>query len=159
MLLLRLIDMRWQEEGWVEQCSIVRIARTWIGTPYHHQASCKGVGTDCLGLVRGVYRELYGMEPEVPPPYSADWAEASGRETLLEAASRHFVATADERMREGDVIAFRIRREACAKHLAILTSTTTMIHAIETSGTVEVPLSQWWRRRIAAAFRFPIIVG
>ncbi len=28
---------------------IVRAARGWIGTPYRHQASLKGVGTDCLG--------------------------------------------------------------------------------------------------------------
>ena len=28
----------------------------WIGTPYRHQASLKGVGCDCLGLVRGVWR-------------------------------------------------------------------------------------------------------
>lgn len=47
---------------------VVEIARRWIGTPYHHQASLKGVGCDCLGLVRGVYRELCGAEPEPMPP-------------------------------------------------------------------------------------------
>ena len=36
------------------------IAYSWIGTPYRHQASRKGVGCDCLGLVLGVWRELYG---------------------------------------------------------------------------------------------------
>ena len=42
---------------------IVATARSWLGTPYHHQASLRGVGCDCLGLVRGVWRELYGDEP------------------------------------------------------------------------------------------------
>src|SRR3989338_4143365 len=49
--------------------AIVAAARSWIGTPYRHQASLKGAGCDCLGLVRGVWRELYGDEPEAPPPY------------------------------------------------------------------------------------------
>jgi NlpC/P60 family putative phage cell wall peptidase len=31
-------------------------ARAWIGTPDRHQASLKGMGCDCLGLVRGVWR-------------------------------------------------------------------------------------------------------
>ena len=54
----------------------------WIGTPYRHQASLKGVGCDCLGLVRGVWRAVCGDEPEAVPAYSPDWAEASRRETL-----------------------------------------------------------------------------
>ncbi|HMM10451.1 MAG TPA: peptidase, partial [Paracoccus solventivorans] len=51
----------------------VEIARGWIGTPYVHQGSVKGAGADCLGLIRGVWRELYGTEPEAPPPYTPDW--------------------------------------------------------------------------------------
>ena len=37
-------------------------ARAWLGTPYRHQASVKGVGADCLGLVRGLWREVAGAE-------------------------------------------------------------------------------------------------
>ena len=55
----------------------------WIGTPYRHQASLQGVGCDCLGLVRGVWRALVGDEPEQAPPYAPDWAEAA-RETLAD---------------------------------------------------------------------------
>jgi NlpC/P60 family putative phage cell wall peptidase len=39
---------------------ILEEARSWIGTPYQHQASLKGVGCDCIGLVRGVWRAVYG---------------------------------------------------------------------------------------------------
>ncbi|KAB2949447.1 MAG: hypothetical protein F9K19_23780, partial [Rhizobiaceae bacterium] len=45
---------------------VLEAAIGWIGTPYRHQASRKGVGCDCLGLVRGIWRELYGSEPEAP---------------------------------------------------------------------------------------------
>lgn len=41
-------------EGVGMQNDIVARARAWIGTPYEHQASCRGAGTDCLGLLRGL---------------------------------------------------------------------------------------------------------
>jgi Gene Transfer Agent (GTA)-like protein/putative tail protein len=71
-------------------------ALDWLGTPYKHQASLKGIGTDCLGLIRGVYHELEGQEPEVPPPYTADWAEigvegGACNEEMAIAARRHLV--------------------------------------------------------------------
>ena len=52
---------------------IVAEALSWVGTPYRDQASCKGAGCDCLGLVRGVWRAVIGPEPEAMPPYSRDW--------------------------------------------------------------------------------------
>jgi NlpC/P60 family putative phage cell wall peptidase len=60
----------------VTRADIACEARRWIGTPYRHQASLHGVGCDCLGLVRGVWRAFYGDEPEVTPAYASDWAEA-----------------------------------------------------------------------------------
>ncbi len=53
---------------------IISETLSWLGTPYRHQASLKGVGCDCLGLVRGVWRALVGPEPEPTPAYSPDWA-------------------------------------------------------------------------------------
>ena len=138
---------------------IVSAARGWLGTPYHHQASVRGVGADCLGLVRGVWRELYGCDAEAPPPYSRDWAEACGIETMLAAAARHLQPIAPADARAGDVIIFRLRAGTVAKHAAVLTSETTMIHAMEGAPACEVAVSPWWRRRIAGAFAFPGTVG
>ena len=70
---------------------IVAEARGWIGTPYMHQASLKGVGCDCLGLLRGVWRAIHGMEPEPLPAYAADWAQANGEERLAAAARRQLI--------------------------------------------------------------------
>jgi NlpC/P60 family putative phage cell wall peptidase len=134
---------------------VVRVARQWIGTPYHHQASVRGIGADCLGLVRGVWRELYGADAETPPPYSRDWAEASGRETMLEAAARHLRPIAPGEAAAGDVLIFRLRAGTVAKHAAVLSGPQRMIHAMEGGAAAEVPLSPWWRRRIAGAFAFP----
>lgn len=61
---------------------VIKVARSWLGTPYHDQASLRGVGCDCLGLARGVWREVVGPEPFPIPPYSRDWGETVPREVL-----------------------------------------------------------------------------
>ena len=134
---------------------IVAAARAWIGTPYHHQASLKGVGCDCLGLLRGGWREVMGVEPESPPAYAWDWAEATGEETLQEAAARHLAPIDRTAWARGDVLLFRMARTAPAKHCGIVTSPTHMIHAWTGHSVAEVPLGVFWTRRIAFAFRFP----
>lgn len=134
---------------------IVAQARRWIGTPYLHQASLIGVGCDCLGLVRGVWRACIGPEPEATGPYSPDWAEASGLEALALAGARHFAPVEPGRFQAGDVLLFRWRAGVPAKHLAIASSATTMIHAHDGACVAEAALGAWWRRRIAYAFAFP----
>ena len=139
------------------RADIVALARGWLGTPYHHQASIKGVGCDCLGLIRGVYAEACGQPAETPPPYSRDWAEASARETMIEAAGRHMSPVDPDAAEPGDVLIFRLRPGAMAKHCAIISAAAPlrMIHAIEGAPVCEVHITPWWRRRIAAVFRLP----
>jgi NlpC/P60 family putative phage cell wall peptidase len=134
---------------------VVALARGWIGTPYHHQASLRGVGCDCLGLVRGIYRDYIGSSAETPPAYSRDWAEATGIETMIESASRHLTRIDLQNATPGHVLIFRLRPGCVAKHAAILATPTTMVHAIEGAPTAEIAMSPWWARRLAAAFAFP----
>jgi NlpC/P60 family putative phage cell wall peptidase len=139
----------------IARATIVSEARGWIGTPYRHQGSLRGVGCDCLGLLRGLWRALIGPEPEQPDPYSPDWAEASGRDALLAAARRHLVPLAGCAYAEGDVILFRFRKNVPAKHIGIATGPGRMIHAHEGACVAEVPIVPFWQRRIAATFSFP----
>ncbi|WP_026380589.1 NlpC/P60 family protein [Afifella pfennigii] len=133
---------------------ILAAARGWLGTPYRHQACCKGVGCDCLGLVRGVYAEVTGRMPEAPPPYTPDWAEAHCAETLAEAGRRHLTEIAPGLAEPGDILLFRWRRGLPAKHAGILSQPGWMIHAHEGAAVAEVPLGIW-ARKIAYAFAFP----
>jgi NlpC/P60 family putative phage cell wall peptidase len=133
-------------------------ARTWVGTPYLHQTSVKGAGTDCLGLLRGVWRVLIGEEPEAVPPYTDDWAEPSQDEALFAAADRWLLRKKVADAETGDVLLFRMRQGSVAKHLGIQTeigARAAFIHAYSNHGVVESPLSQPWQRRIAARFSFP----
>ena len=144
---------------------IVGIARSWIGTPYIHQASVKGAGCDCLGLLRGVWRELNGGEPEDPPPYSPDWAEASGDETLYRALRRHLTPIDPARLAPGDVALFRVLGFGPAKHCGIVGEhalphagplpqhrVLTLIHARQNHRVAE-ELFAPWRGKLAYGFR------
>lgn len=135
---------------------IVDVARGWIGTPYRHQASLKGAGCDCLGLLRGVWREVLGEEPEDVPPYAPDWAEAAGAETLRDGFARHLMPVALDAWAPGDVVLFRMTRGGPAKHCGIVggrRGATTLIHARQNRRVCEEEFSAFWRARLAYAFR------
>ncbi|OWJ78959.1 peptidase [Haematobacter genomosp. 1] len=132
---------------------VVAAARLWLGTPYRHQASCRGAGADCLGLIRGVWRDLCGPEPEAPPAYTPDWGETGRQEVLWSAATRHLIPLAASPLdasplgsgllatgllatglpepglpepglpEPGDVLLFRLRTGGIAKHLGIAAET------------------------------------
>ena len=134
---------------------IIAAARGWLGTPYHDQASVGGVGCDCLGLVRGVWRDVYGPEPMPIPPYSRDWGETGVREPLAEAARKVMAEVPVTDLKPGALILFRIRTGAVAKHCGIISAPDRFIHAFERSGVIEEELTAAWRRRFAFAFLFP----
>jgi len=134
---------------------IVKATRRWIGTPYHDQASVRGVGCDCLGLLRGVWREFVGPEPMPVPPYSRDWGETGPVEVLAEAARAAMIELDVADSRTGDVILFRMRARAVAKHCGIRSGRGCFVHAYERTGVIEEHLTPAWQRRVAYAFRFP----
>ncbi|MEN9059919.1 NlpC/P60 family protein [Ponticoccus litoralis] len=138
--------------------AVVAAARGWIGTPYVHQASLRGAGCDCLGLLRGVWREVLGPEPEVTPAYSMDWSEPQGDERLWRAALAHLVARPLARAAPGDVLLFRMREGSVAKHVGIQArcdAVPSFVHAYTGHGVVESALSAPLARRVVARFAFP----
>ncbi|MGB3899865.1 MAG: NlpC/P60 family protein [Mesorhizobium sp.] len=137
--------------------AVVREAVSWIGTPYRHQASRRGVGCDCLGLVRGVWQVVCGFDLEPPvAAYSLDWAEAGGGEELLAGARRHFCEKRAADAQAGDLLLFRWRPHLPAKHAGILIAHNRFVHAYQGGGAVVASsLVPQWRRRIAAVFAFP----
>ncbi len=143
-----------------QQTEILTAAKDWIGTPYLHQASVKHHGCDCLGFIRGLWRDTIGAEPESPPAYTPDWSERGARELLWNAALRHLTPIKPINPNHtGDIILLRMMQSASAKHLAILAGANggfqTIIHAYSGVGVVETPLTPSWQRRIVAQFRFP----
>jgi len=132
------------------------IAKSWIGTTYRHQGNTKHIGCDCLGLIRGIWYELYGHEPEAPPAYSRSWAEVSQNEPLLDACQRWFDPVANDAIDEaGMLLVFRWHKGSAAKHLGILSGPDQFIHAYSGQAVLQSNLVPSWRRRIVARFHFP----
>ena len=137
---------------------VLEAAHGWLGTPYVHQMAVQGAGCDCLGLIRGIWREVYGAEPEQIPAYSMDWSEPQGEERLWDAALRHLQSKPVVDAALGDVLLFRMRQGAVAKHLGIMSRAAPhprFIHAYSRHGVVESALAAPWRRRVVACFEFP----
>jgi NlpC/P60 family putative phage cell wall peptidase len=134
---------------------VIEDACSWLGTPYHDQASVKGVGCDCAGLARGIWRELVGDEPASLPPYSRDWGEVGGRETFASFVRPFLIEIDPAKAGPGALLLFRMRREAPAKHCGVLLNDGTFIHALERRGVITVPYDTAWARRTAFAFLFP----
>lgn len=137
---------------------VVTLARGWIGTPYVHQAARRGAGCDCLGLLRGVWAELKGEPVLVVPPYTPDWSEPQGDEVLWRGVGEHLSRKARDDVAAGDVVLFRMRQGAVAKHVGIQAETglhSSFIHAYQGHGVRESPFSQPWQRRIVARFAVP----
>ena len=137
--------------------AVIAAARGWLGTPYHDQASLRGVGCDCLGLARGVWRDLVGAEPQPIPPYSRDWGETGVREVLADGARGMMIEIPLAEIGPGALVLFRMAPRAIAKHVGILTAPDQFIHAYDRLGVIEEVLTTAWVRRIAFAFRFPAV--
>ena len=87
-----------------------------------------------------------------------DWSEPQGDERLWRAAARHLRTKPLDQEAAGDVLLFRMRAGAVAKHLGIVARVgrqASFIHAYSGHGVVESPLSAPWRRRVVARFEFP----
>jgi NlpC/P60 family putative phage cell wall peptidase len=136
---------------------VVTEARSWLGTPYAHQAHLRGVGCDCGGLIGGVAVAL-GIVP-------ADWWETAFAPHAGYATQPHgnslidvldaFMARIDPaEAQPGDVIAMRFRRDP--QHVAIVTPLG-MVHALNTGRreVVEHGIDAKWRRRVTHAYVMP----
>jgi NlpC/P60 family putative phage cell wall peptidase len=134
--------------------AVVAAARDYLGTPYRHRASVAGAGCDCLGLVRGVWRTVFGREPMPLPAYRADMRDPHNAGGLRRAAEDLLVAEHGP-IAAGQVVLFRLGGMSEPKHCGIMVGPDRFIHAQERLGVVEANLTEAWARRISGRFRFP----
>ena len=131
--------------------AIVEVARAWVGTPYRHRAALRGVGCDCIGLLREVWAEVIGEAPTLPP-YRADWRDGAHSAELRALAERWLLPGA---MAPGAVLLFRIGASMAPRHCGIFVGDGRFVHAQERLGVVEGNLTDGWARRVTGVFAFP----
>src|SRR5215472_9123156 len=90
--------------------NIVRAAKEWLGTPYHHRAAVKGAGADCAMFPLTVYRECGLISNEYEPPeYSSQWHLHRSEERYLAEVAK-FATESSEQPRPGDFVVFKFAR-------------------------------------------------
>ena len=134
------------------RAEIVAAAREWVGTPYRHRAATLGAGCDCLGLLLGVWRMVYGTEPPELPNYRADWRDGA-HAGELQALAETWLRPGE--MTPGAVVLFRMGASVLPRHCGVLVGEGRFVHAQERLGVVEGNLTDGWRRRVAGVFAFP----
>jgi len=109
-------------------------ARTWIGTPFHHGASLKGVGVDCGQFVFGVYRNVGVMQDEQFPSYDPRWMLARENPFFEDLFRARFDLVPAPEL--ATAMLFRAGRNYC--HIALVTRVQplTIIHAASEYGCV-----------------------
>ena len=134
--------------------TLIAEARTWLGTPWHHQASLKGVGCDCIGFVRGTALPFVGpvtIELDYPETWHLYRAEPRMYLGFKERCDE--IDTAD--ILTGDVLLFGAGKGP-AHHCAYVTPDGGLIHCYrEARAVVEQAFSPWWRAKLRHAFRLP----
>lgn len=141
---------------------VVAQARSWINTPYHHQARLRGVGADCAGLIIGVARELHLVAPEFDV---TGYARTPDGISMLAECDRFMTRIPRDSIRPGNGIVLRFERDP--QHMAIvadyLHGGLSMIHALGTSDgkgkVIEQRISDEILNRLVQAYALPGIEG
>jgi NlpC/P60 family putative phage cell wall peptidase len=132
-------------------------ARSWVGTPWHHQASLRGIGADCIGLVVGVAAACGVKEAAIyrSDPLSRGYGREPVPEMLLGLADKFLDRIAIESARLGDVLLFNVRQ--VPMHFGIISREAPryIVHSYITVDKVaENRLDVVWARRVTRAYRF-----
>ena len=129
---------------------IVAEARTWLGTPFMHQARLKGVGVDCAGVPVGIAREL-GLPYADVQGYARVPSRGQFRNTM--ASCLDVIPLAE--VQPGDLMSFAFIGEE--QHVAVVSQINPirLIHAWERIGCcVENDFDAVWQRRLRGCWRF-----
>ncbi len=101
--------------------AIVRQARRWVGTRYHHRARVMGAGVDCAQILIATFAAAGLIEDFDPGPYPRDWHLHRDEERYADTVAR-FAHEYDPQLLQplpGDVVLFKHGRTF--SHGAIVT--------------------------------------
>lgn len=139
------------------RADVVRVARSYLETPWHHMGRLPGVGLDCAGVPVCVARELGQVAPDFDVP--AYTPTPDGRE-MLEWCNTYMTPVAREDMQPGDVVV--LITDVYPQHMAILGDYVhgglSIIHAANAAHpprVIETRLMWSRTQRFVAAFAMP----
>lgn len=113
--------------------AVLEQAKTWLGTPYHHQGRIKGVGIDCATLLCEVYHAA-GVAPFVDPtPYPQNWHVHRADERYMGWVNQ-FASRTFDMAQVGDLVLFKFGR--AFSHGGIYAGNRQVIHSLHGSAVI-----------------------
>lgn len=109
--------------------SVDRIAREWVGTPYHDHGEVKGAGTDCAKLLKCVYVEAGVMEPFNIAHYAPQHFLHQEEEQYLGYVTARSREISQGEARYGDMVLYRIGKVYAHGALILKPGWPRIIHA------------------------------
>jgi NlpC/P60 family putative phage cell wall peptidase len=142
---------------------VIAEARSWVGTPYHHQAMLKGIGADCVGLIRGVSTNCGGPFDPLLWKRFENYSRTPNPRRMLEGMATFLVPVAKgDELQLADVLHLQWRGDM-PMHLAFYATQDgrpTIIHALAAARRVcEHGFEPPWPGRVHAVWRLPIVAG
>ena len=140
----------------ISRNQILEEARSYVGTPYHHQGRLKGVGLDCSGLIVCVAKSL-GLFESTIVNYSK--RQEYFTNILMVEIKKYMIEIDVDDACPGDVLVFWMNaRTKTPAHLAIKTERG-IIQTFDDANkklnkVVDTTLSPSWHRRITNVFKF-----
>jgi NlpC/P60 family putative phage cell wall peptidase len=149
------------------RAEIITEARSWLGTPFHHQGRVKKAGCDCIGMVLGALHNAGAQsrmldEAGQPIPFTefdrTDYSIDPNSDRLKHTLDEHLIEIPLEELLAGDVLLFKVIH--LPQHVGIVgdhpSGGLSLIHAYSPAGkVVEEVLAKGWLSRVVAAYRVP----
>lgn len=129
---------------------VIKAARGWLGTKFHHQGRLKNIGVDCIGLIVGVGRELgYEVIDKTNYPRVPQNGE------LQKEVEKYLIKST---LVPGCIALFKLEDEP--QHVGIIgeyeRGGLSLIHAyLQARKVVEHNLDDNWKNKIVATYSFP----
>jgi cell wall-associated NlpC family hydrolase len=127
---------------------LVAAAMDMVGTPFHAQASTKGVGTDCIGVMKHVARSngvlfrdrvAYSMRPD----------------GTLKSTLENYLDLVKGEIQAGDILLMAFDG-ANPHHVAMYVGNGEIVHAYaQARKVVKQTYSDHWKNKVVAVYRFP----
>lgn len=139
---------------------IIRTARSWLRTPFHHQGRVKGAGVDCIGLIVGVINELNlsdGNGGRLSAHDDTNYSPLPDGVRLKAMLDEHLQSIMLSELAPGDIALFRFQQQP--QHVGFITDradgTLGILHCYSNSEfVIEHRLNEGWMSMLVQAYRF-----
>lgn len=138
------------------RAELIAEAERWLDpvTRWVHQASCRGVGADCIGFIAGVAAACGSAEAQrfLATPAWRSYGRHPAPEFLFTVCDELMDRTPVSAAEPGDVLVFNCGRHPM--HFALLAAAGQMIHAwLGARRVCRHRLDAEWRSRLVRAYR------